>query len=140
MAMNHAIGAGTMRDHSPSGLRVTATLASLVLLLVACGASTSSSGAPSSQSAGTGTTVTMSGLAFTVAEITVPVGEVTFVNKDGVGHLVAQGDNGKEAASPGFQKTAIAPNSQGVITFSAAGDIHVTCLIHPAMHLIVHVQ
>jgi hypothetical protein len=27
-----------------------------------------------------------------------------------------------------------------VITFSAAGDIHVTCLIHPAMHLVVHVQ
>jgi plastocyanin len=82
----------------------------------------------------------MSGLAFTVAEISVPVGNVTFVNKDGVGHLLAQGENGTEAASPGFQKTAIAPNSQGVITFSTAGDIHVTCLIHPAMNLVVHVH
>jgi plastocyanin len=129
-----------MRAHSATGLPVAATVATLVLLLAACSSSTPSSGAPSSQSAGGGTTVTMSGLAFTVAEITVPVGDVTFVNKDGVGHLLAQGDNGKEAASPEFQKTAIAPNSQGVITFSAAGDIHVTCLIHPAMHLIVHVQ
>jgi plastocyanin len=140
MAMKHPTGVDTMRAHSATGLPVAATVVTLVLLLAACTSSTPSSGAPSSQSAGGGTSVTMSGLAFTVAEITVPVGDVTFVNKDGVGHLVAQGENGKEATNPGFQKTAVAPSAQAVITFSAAGDIHVTCLIHPAMNLVVHVQ
>jgi plastocyanin len=129
-----------MRAHSATGLPVAATAATLVLLLAACSSSTPSSGAPSSRSAGGGTSVTMSGLAFTVAEITVPVGDVTFVNKDGVGHLLAEGQNGTEVATPRFQKTAVAPNAQAVITFSAAGDIHVTCLIHPAMNLVVHVQ
>jgi plastocyanin len=129
-----------MRPHSATGLPVTATLAALVLLLAACSSSTPSSGAPSSQSAGNGTTVTMSGLAFTVAEITVPVGDVTFVSKDAVGHLLAEGDNGTEAASPRIQQTAIAPSAQGAITFGAAGDYHVTCLIHHTMNMVVHVH
>ncbi len=129
-----------MRAHSATGLRVTATLATMVLFLAACSSSTPSSGAPSSQSSGNGTTVTMSVLAFTVAEISVPVGDVTFVNKDGVGHLLAEGQNGTEAASPRIQKTAIAPSAQGVIAFSAAGDYHVTCLIHHTMNLVVHVH
>jgi plastocyanin len=82
----------------------------------------------------------MSGLVFTVTEISVPVGDVTFVNKDGVGHLLAEGDNGTEAASPRIQQTAIAANAQGVITFSAASDYHVTCLIHHTMNMVVHVH
>lgn len=129
-----------MRAHSATGLPVAATVATLVLLLAACSSSTPSSGAPSSQSAGSGTTVTMSGLAFTVAEISAPVGVVTFVNKDGVGHLLAEGENGTEAASPRIQQTAIAANAQGVITFSATGDYHVTCLIHHTMNMVVHVH
>jgi plastocyanin len=133
MAMTHQTGGGVMRERSAAAqLSATAILAALVLLLPAC-----SSG---SQSPGNGTTVTMSGLAFTVAEITVPVGDVTFVNKDGVEHLIAEGDNGIEVATPRIQKVAIAANAQGVVTFGAAGDYHITCLIHHAMHLVVHVQ
>jgi len=122
-----------MRERSAAaGLSATAILAALVLLLGAC-----SSG---SQSPGNGATVTMSGLAFTVADITVPVGDVTFVNKDGVEHLIAEGDNGIEAASPRIQKVGIPGNAQAVVTFSAAGDYHITCLIHHTMKIVVHVQ
>jgi len=139
MAINHAIGAATMRDPSPTRLQPStaplACLASVVVLVLAFSAC--SSGSPS---AGTGTTVTISGLAFAVAEITVPVGDVTFVNHDGVEHLLAEGENGTEVASPRIQKVAIAGNAQGVITFSAAGDYHVTCLIHHTMNMVIHVQ
>jgi plastocyanin len=119
--------------------------AALVVVLAACSSSSTTSGVPSSQASGSeapgnSTTVTMSGLAFTVAEITVSVGDLTFVNQDAVAHLLAEGENGIEAASPRIQQTAIAANAQGIITFSAAGDYHVTCLIHHAMNMVVHVQ
>jgi plastocyanin len=39
-----------------------------------------------------------------------------------------------------IQKVAIAGNTQAVVTFSAAGDYHITCLIHHAMKIVVHVH
>jgi plastocyanin len=137
-----------MRGHSATGrLCPQATLLAMVALLVlaACSSSSTTSGAPGSQSSGSeapgsSAPVMMSGLAFTVAEITVSVGDVTFVSQDAVAHLLAEGENGIEATSPRIQETAIAANAQGIITFSAAGDYHVTCLIHHAMNIVVHVQ
>jgi len=143
------------------GLRPRATLAALapfVLVLAACSSSSSSSEPPASQAAvsqapaseapasqaasatPSGTTVTLKGLAFSEAEITVPVGKVTFVNEDSVAHVLAEGENGVEVASPRVQKVAISPGSQGEMDFTVAGDYNITCTIHHAMNMVVHVQ
>jgi plastocyanin len=130
-------------------------LASLVLILGAC-SSSSPSEAPGSQAASSqppasqgaasqppasqATSVTISGLAFSVAEITVPVGSLTFVNEDSVPHLLAEGENGTEVANPRVQKVSINPSSQGDLVFTVAGDYHITCTIHPTMNMEVHVQ
>ena len=143
-----------------------AALAPFVLVLAACSSSSSSSEPPASRAAASeapasqpqasvaasvaaslaaslapsGTTVTLKGLAFSVAEITVPVGKVTFVNDDSVAHLLAEGENGVEVASPRVQKVAIGPGTQGEMDFTVAGDYHITCTIHHAMNMVVHVQ
>jgi len=142
-------------------LRAQATLAALapfVLVLAACSSSSSSSEPPASQAAvsqapaseapasqaasatPSGTTVTLKGLAFSEAQITVPVGKVTFVNEDSVAHVLAEGENGVEVASPRVQKVAISPGSQGEMDFTVAGDYNITCTIHHAMNMVVHVQ
>lgn len=128
-------------------LRWRATLTALpavVLVLAAC-SSGGTSAAPGSQAAVSaspagGTTVTLSGLAFSVPEITVPMGSLTFINKDGVLHNLAEGDNGKEVANPRVQKISINGSSQGDLVFTAAGDYHITCLVHPTMNMVVHVK
>jgi plastocyanin len=147
-----------MSDHSHRSLRpgtTIAALASLVLVLAACSSNASpsqaaGSQAPASQAAGSqapasqspagGATVTLSGLAFSVAEITIPVGPLTFVNEDAVPHLLAEGENGVEVANPRVQKVSINPNSQGDLVFTVAGDYHITCTIHKTMNMEVHVQ
>ena len=149
------------------GHRPRATLAALtplVLVLAACSSSSTASQPPASQAAAShapaseapasqapaseapaseapsGTTVTMKGLAFSVAEITVPVGKVTFVNDDAVAHVLAEGENGVEVASPRVQKVPINGGTQGEMDFTVAGDYHITCTIHHAMNMVVHVQ
>jgi len=116
--------------------------AALVVLASACSsASTSQSpagGGGGSQAAGS--TITMSGLKFTVAEITVPVGDVSFVNQDQVPHRIAEGQNGTEVASPRITSTDVSASQTKVISFTAAGDYQITCLIHPTMNMVVHVQ
>lgn len=152
-----------MRDHSAThGHRLRATLAMLapfVLVLAACSSSSTTSEPPASQAPASqapaseapaseapaseapgGTTVTLKGLAFSVAEITVPVGKVTFVNEDSVPHVLAEGENGVEVASPRVQKVSINGGSQGEMDFTVAGDYHITCTIHHAMNMEVHVQ
>jgi plastocyanin len=147
-----------MPDHSHRSLRpgtTIATLAAVVLVLAACSSNASpsqaggseaptslppASQAPASQSPAGGTTVTLSGLAFSVAEITVPVGPLTFVNEDAVPHLLAEGENGVEVANPRVQKVSINPNSQGDLVFTVAGDYNITCTIHKTMNMVVHVQ
>jgi plastocyanin len=132
-------------------------LAVLVLVLAACSATSSTSEPPASHAAASqpavsqapsvaastaagGTTVTLSGLAFSVAEITVPVGPLTFVNEDSVPHLLAEGENGVEVSTPRVQKVSINPNSQGDLVFTVAGDYNITCTIHKTMNMVVHVQ
>ena len=147
-----------MTDHSPRSLRhgtIPAALASLVLTLAAC-SSSSPSEAPGSQAASSqppasqgtasqpassqGKSVTLSGLAFSVSEITVPVGPLTFINEDSVAHVLAEGENGTEVADPRVQKVSINPSSQGDLVFTVAGDYHITCTVHPQMNMEVHVQ
>jgi len=162
--MTNQTGEDLMPDHPAiRGLPPRATLAvlpALVLLLAACSSGGSPSQAPVSQApvsqapasqapasqppaseaAGGGTTVTMSGLAFSETEITVPVGKVTFANEDAVPHSLAEGENGTEVASPRVQKVLINGGAQGEMDFTVAGDYHITCLIHPTMNMEVHVQ
>ena len=128
------------RTRAPRRTTAMAVLPIVVLVLAACSSAGTSQAPGGSQGAGGGTTVTMSGLAFTVAEITVPVGNVTFVNSDGVPHNVVEGTNGKEVADPRITKTTIAGGTQADVAFSAAGDYQTTCTIHPTMNMVVHVQ
>jgi plastocyanin len=142
-----------MADHSHRSLRprmTAAALASLVLVLAAC-SSSSPSEAPGSQAAASqaatsqppasqATSVTISGLAFSVTEVTVPVGPLTFISQDSVAHNLAEGENGTEVSNPRVQKVAINPSSQGDLVFTAAGDYNITCTIHATMNMVVHVQ
>jgi plastocyanin len=141
--------------HTPRPAATAVGLAALILILAACSSAGSSSEAPASQAAaseapasepaaseaaGGATTVIISGLAFEVAEITVPVGDLAFVNEDNVPHNLAEGENGTEVADPRVQKVSINPLADGNLTFSAAGDYNITCLIHPQMNMVVHVE
>ncbi|MBA3687401.1 MAG: hypothetical protein H0W81_00975 [Chloroflexi bacterium] len=150
-----------MSDHSAThGPRPPTTvmvLAALALGVAACSASSTTSEPPASQAAASqtavsqapsvaastaagGTTITMSGVTFSETEITVPVGKVTFVNQDSVTHILAEGENGKEVASPRVQKVSVAGGNQGDMEFTVAGDYHITCLVHSTMNMEVHVQ
>jgi plastocyanin len=145
-----------MPDHSaPHVPRRRATFASLTaitLVLAACGTSTQSSEPPASQAAASqaasaaasqaagGTSVTLKLLAFSVSEITVPVGKLTFVNDDSVTHVLAEGENGKEVDSPRVQKVSINGGSEGDLVFTVAGDYHITCTVHPTMNMEVKVE
>jgi plastocyanin len=143
-----------MPDHSaplvPRRRATFATLIALAVVLAAC-ASTQTSEPPASQAAasqpasaaasqGTATTVTLKGLAFSVPEITVPVGSLTFINEDAVTHVLAEGENGKEVADPRVQKVSINGGTQGDLVFTVAGDYHITCTVHPTMNMEVKVE
>jgi plastocyanin len=149
-----------MPDHSAPNARRPRTLGALIALsvvLAACGASTQTSEPPASQAAASqpaasqpasaaasqatgGTTVTLRGLAFSVSEITVPVGKLTFMNEDAVVHVLAEGENGKEVESPRVQKVSINGGTQGDLVFTVAGDYHITCTVHPTMNMEVKVE
>lgn len=144
-----------MPDHSAANARRPRAFAALIALgvvLAACGTSSQSSEPPASQPAASqpasaaasqasgGTTVTLSGLAFSVPEITVPVGTLTLVNEDAVTHVLAEGENGKEVGSPRVQKVSINGGTQGDLVFTVAGDYHITCLVHPTMNMEVKVE
>jgi plastocyanin len=131
--------------HAPRPRAALAAMAAIVLVLAACSATSTTSGPPASQAAASqaagGTTVTISGLAFSVAEITVPVGKLTFVNEDSVAHVLVEGENGTEVDNPRVQKVSINGGSEGDLDFTVAGDYHITCTVHPTtMNMEVHVQ
>ena len=137
-----------MRDHSPRGLpprTIVAAVASLILILAACSSSSpseapGSQGAASQPAASQPTSVALTGLAFSVSEITVPVGSLTFINGDGVPHILAEGEDGTEVSQPRVQKVSINGGSEGDLVFTVAGDYHITCTVHPLMNMEGHVQ
>ena len=84
-------------------------------------------------------TVTIAGISFGPPEITVPVGDLTFVNSDAVPHTVTEGQNG--AAAPGARfDTLIAAGDTLVVTLDTPGDYQITCQFHAQMHLVVHAR
>lgn len=83
------------------------------------------------------TTVIIGDLSFGAPEITVAVGDVTFVNDDDEPHTVTEGENGAAAPNARFDVFIDAGESSEV-TFAEPGDYRITCQFHGEMHLLVH--
>jgi len=85
-------------------------------------------------------TVTVRDFAFDPEEITVSVGDtVAFVNEDGAGHTVTNGENGTPDADAVFDEPLSAGQTV-VITFDEAGTFPVTCTVHTDMQMTVIVE
>lgn len=90
-------------------------------------------------SVGGDTTVTISGSSFG-GDFTISAGStVTFVNNDGFGHTVTNGENGTAAADALFDE-ALADGGTFEFTFDTPGAYQVTCRIHSTMNLTITVQ
>lgn len=85
------------------------------------------------------TTVTIRSHSFGPPEISVAVGDVTFVNQDDDPHTVTEGENGAAAPDGRFDEFVGAGESV-TITFAEPGDYQITCQFHAEMRLLVHVQ
>lgn len=106
----------------------------------ASAASQEASAAASEGADGGAETVTITGTSFNTTEITVTAGDtVTFVNDSALPHTVTEGTDGSEADGARFNEQLPAGDSVE-ITFDQAGDANVTCLFHPNMNMVVHVQ
>lgn len=151
-------------DPTLRGPVLLAVALSALLLLGACsGASTSptasaaassaaasASTAPSDAATGADVIVTLSGFAFTGAEVdasgdvptlTIPVGTtVAFVNEDTAPHTATNGTNGSAAADAAFDINLGATGASGTHTFDTAGEFAVTCTFHSTMNLTIVVE
>ena len=134
----------------------------LVLVLAACGGSTSSSStepiqaesaAPSesesappseaaepSEAAGEEETVRLSQFAFDPEELTISAGTtVNFVNADSAAHTVTEGTDGTAVEDP-IIDDELAQNGSTSVTFDEPGTYNITCKIHPSMQLTITVE
>ena len=122
---------------------VPTLLTALLLVLAACttdGGATAGASASAPASDGDGAVVTIVGFAFEPTELTIPVGTtVRFVNEDGAAHTVTNGSDGTANADAAFDEEVAAGESVE-ITFDETGDVSITCTIHPAMNMVVHVE
>ena len=85
--------------------------------------------------AGGGANVTMEGIAFKPAEITINAGDtVTWTNEDSVGHDVT-GDDFKSGAAGGLGNGDTFEH-----TFDTAGTFDYVCTVHPGMEGTVKVE
>lgn len=138
-----------------------AGLVSLMLAASAC-ASGSSSSAPAAtqttaesmaasqsmaasesaaESMAEGPTLTITSISsFGAAEITVPAGQtLTVINNAAFPHTFTEGENGGEADNARVNEQI--PVGETVpVSFPEPGDYHITCLFHPAMNMVVHVE
>ena len=90
-------------------------------------------------SVGGDTTVTISGSSFG-GDFTIAAGStVTFVNNDGFGHTVTNGENGLAAADALFDES-LADGGTFEFTFDTPGVYLVTCRIHSSMSLTITVE
>jgi plastocyanin len=109
--------------------------AALVLLMSACGGSSSAmpmpsggSPAPASGPAVHTGQVSIRNFAFGPSTITVVVGtKVTWTNEDGVEHVIL-------ASSAGFKSPVLNQGDAASHTFSKPGTYYYICSIHPFMH------
>lgn len=76
--------------------------------------------------------VTIKGMKFSPADLTVGVGDtVTFTNMDGAPHT-GTADDGS------FETGKLAKGTSATVTIAAAGDFAFHCKIHPAMKGVIH--
>jgi len=111
-----------------------ATVVSVLLLSSIIFVSCSKSSSNNSNSTATPNTVTMAGMAFTPATITVSPGTtITWKNTDNMAHTVTADDNS-------FDSGNIGAGSSFSKTFSVAGTYNYHCTIHAGMNGKVIVQ
>jgi plastocyanin len=93
------------------------------------------------ESMAAGATVTITGLdSFGVDEITVAAGEqLMVVNESSAPHTFTEGENGGEAPDARVNEQ-IATGASVAVDFPEPGDYNVTCLFHPSMNMVVHVE
>jgi len=85
------------------------------------------------------TTVSISGRSFG-GDITIAAGStVTFVNNDGFGHTVTNGENGVAASGALFDES-LADGGTFEFTFDTPGVYLVTCRIHSSMNMTITVE
>ena len=134
----------------------------LVLVLAACGGTTSStstepsqaeSAAPSesesapasesaepSEAAGEEETVRLSQFAFDPEELTISAGTtVNFVNADSAAHTVTEGTDGTAVEDPIIDEELEQSGSTS-FTFDEPGTYDITCRLHPSMQLTITVE
>jgi plastocyanin len=120
------------------GMALLLALAALALVVAGCGgdddggdgggSQKSEQPAQESGGGGGGKQVTMEGIKFNPANVTVSVGDtVTWTNKDTVGHDVT-GDSFKSGAAGGLQNGDTFEQ-----TFDKAGTFDYVCTVHPGM-------
>jgi|SRR6185312_6899740 len=80
-------------------------------------------------------TVTMEGIQFRPAELTVASGDVVvWINKDVVAHTATSSEVGI------FDSQLIAPGKSWKFTLRKKGDVAYVCTYHPGMKAILHVK
>ena len=140
-------------------LALGAGIASLVLAASAC-ANAGSSSAPAAtattaesmaasesaaesaaESMGEGPSITITSTSsFGATEVTVPAGAtLTVINNSSAPHTFTEGENGGEADNARVAED-IAVGASVPVTFPEPGDYNVTCLFHPSMNMVVHVE
>ena len=86
-------------------------------------------------------TVVLEDFAFEPAELTVAAGDtVVFENRDQAPHTATHGEQGAPADDPLFDIDLPAADDSGEYTFEEAGDVPVTCKIHPDMNMTITVE
>jgi len=146
--------------HGPRSL--LALTVGLILVVAACGTSTSStsqepsqaeSAAPTesesapasepaepSEAAGEEETVRLSQFAFDPEELTISAGTtVNFVNADSAAHTVTEGTDGTAVEDPIIDEE-LEQNGSASVTFDEPGTYDITCKIHPSMQLTITVE
>ena len=139
-----------------------ALIVGLLLVLVACSGTSSSTNAEPSQSesaeasvaasaaaseeaepsdaAGAVETVRLSQFAFDITELTISAGtEVRFVNADSATHTVTEGSDGTAVENPIIDEE-LEQNGSTSFTFDEPGTYQITCLFHPSMNLTITVE
>jgi plastocyanin len=80
-------------------------------------------------------TIGQKGKMFSETEAAVKVGEsLIFMNDDNIAHNILSTSSGNE-----FNLGSQAPGASTSVTFKSAGDVKVTCAIHPRMQMTVKV-